>query len=1055
MEERRSSKTFISPQLDNDHMKRIFLSLSLFLATSSLFFLFLLIHPSAVGISYDWSTPASSVTFSQFPITSSWHDGPIMPNNSLFLNLYYSVAFTVGIKTLWATILLLVIGVAIAGYACYTLIRELTGSYWPAIIGGLVYMASADLFLKLYYGWLDYLIAYALTPFVLFVFLRFLAHRKITTACVGGLIFTVVASGQPQFFFIVAILLVSYAVWQDRQWQRILLAAAIFLSVYFLMSYWWLGTYLGDISGTLVAAQNNLSAAYQGFQNNAILNIFQLPFVVWSIKEFLTTLHLPLLGYVWMVASIVTFAIPLLVYTAHRENGKRNEWSIFLVHFLILFIGLTLVKGTAHPFSTLGDLFYRLPVLSGLFRNINHFYYLIPFSSSVLVGLSISFGISRVSNVRTRNRRRALVIIYVLVLLMPFTLNVYRSRLHTYRLDGRSYEGLLTRYQKSEHDGRLLWLPFGLYVKYNDDQDKETGVTYTGVNPLANAVSPHQYIDRAEVGSTASLLTQLIAYGYCDRIPSCPERVIGLQSAGDVVHLKRDFRSAVPMLNDVQYYRDARWYSSTATSGWLEGLSDAKKTYDNGALEVYSLTAKTVSPHVYVPTSIDAVLAQRGALFDGVTLDRDSSAAFLVNPDDTSGATKVMVPLDFTEDSIDKVSHNLSQAHASFVVPENGNYSLNYFQRRKTSTSPLTIFSVKKVDNETRSIELEKNERPSSNKGSFVRTEEVYLTRGKYTITFSNSVNVNNSVFNHSFEYGIWRGTVFNCTPDPTVLSVVKDGNRPHVLRMDNHEKDACQTAVVGGLQPNQKYLFSYDIKNSYGSQPIVCLSTEEDGYCRGPNAHFTTGTWQHREFIYEQGDSERAIITMRVSASEQISKNEIDNLELRQVSVPETLAFVKENDTISGMAKLIEYRKISDTKYRVVLRGASGTVPLVLGEQFDPRWHAYIMRTESALLEFDGQPTQPAQSSGTVKNDNLPTGHFWETRGVRPVAQHQEVNGGSNLWKIPLSESGKDVEVVLEYTPQRSLIVGQLLALLTAIVIVFSAVVVRLRRHSGGSASL
>ncbi len=1037
-------------------MKSNLLSLVFFFTVSSLFFLFLLVNPATIGISYDWQTPVSNITFSKFPITSSWHDGPILPNNSFYLNLFFLALFSVGISNVWATILLVIGGVAIAGYTCFMLIRELTGRHWPALASGLVYMASADLFLKLYFGWLDYLIAYALTPLVLLLFLRFLKHRDVTTAGVGGLIFSVVTSGQPQFLVVLLILLVSYTVWQGHLWRRALTALAIFLLVYFLTSFWWLGAYLGDVTGSLAAAKSNLSVAYQGFQHNSMLDIFQLPFVVWSIKEYLTTLHLSTLSYLWLVASIVTFAIPFFIYALRKDTGSGVGRASFIVHFTILFIGLSLVKGTAQPFSTLGILFYKIPVLSSLFRNINHLYYLVPFSLSALIGLSFSVGFHRELTKRKRHLTRGLAIAFVAILLTPFVLNVYQSRFHTYQLDNESYKSILTKYRFPERDGRLLWLPFGLFVKYYDNQDKETGVTYTGVNPLINSVSPHQLIDSTEARGTPTLLTQLIAYGYCDRIQFCPEKIIGLQTVGDIIHLTRDFQSATPIVNDKQYYRDANWYSTPTVSNWLDGLKKAKKTYEDDALEVYTLDAEMISPHVYVPTSIDAVLAQRGALFHGVTINRDRLAAFLVNPDEVSDVTRMIIPLDFTEDTIDRFTHNNYQLFTSLDVPEDGNYYLNFYQKRKSTTSPLTLFTIKKIDYSARSIELDKVDRiPDVDRAEpLVKSGFIYLTKGHYTVIFSNSVNNNNSIFNPSFEYGFWSGAAYNCNSNPDDLAVTREIDRPHVLKIKNRVEEACLTVVVGNLEPNQKYLFSYDIKHTRGAQPAICLATTEDGYCRGLNDQVPSGVWQHQEFIYEQGDSDRAIVTIRVPAGGEVSENSIDNFELRQVALPETLAFVKDEGTISGSAKLVEYRKISDAKYRVILRGASGVVPLVLGEQFDHRWRAYIVRMESALPEFTGPAFQSSPSNGVIQNNNLSLGDLWETNGKFVISQHQAVNGDMNLWHIPVYDSERDVEIILEYGPQKIMVVGQPMALITVIVIIGSAIVAIVKRRRGALGS-
>lgn len=1030
-------------------MKKNVLAAIIFLSISTIFFLFIVLDPSSVGISYDWQTPASHATFLQTPITSAWHDGPITPNNSLYLNLYYSGLFSLGVSNTWATLLLLIIGVASAGYACFVLIQVFHGRYWSAVIGGLVYMASADLFLKIYFGWMDYLIGYALIPLFFYLFFRFLQNRHFTTASLAGLVFTVAVTGQPQLLVVVLIILFTYFAWHWRQWRHILYILVTITIVYLLMSIWWLAPYLSDINNTLVAANDNLSVAYRGFQNNAIFNIFQLPFVVWSFKEYLTSLHMPVLSYLWTITSVVLFAIPLYVCGVLLRSGRSKEVAPFYVHLIILVIGITLVKGSAPPFSITGDLFYKLPIISSLFRNINHLYYLIPFSISILIGLSFTRLFAKVLKKKAQRILISLTAVFVAVLLMPFILNVYQSRLHTYKLDAGSYNTPLNQYKATGSDSRLLWLPFGLFVKYNDDQDLDSGVTYTGVNPLINAVTHHSFIDSNEKNASSSLLTQLVAYGYCDRIPSCREKIIGLQSTEDIINLKRDFLSAIPIINDKQVYRDANWYSNRWVSKWLHGLTKTKKSFDNGAVEIFKLDADVITPHVYVATSLDAVYAQQGALFHGVTLDNTRLPAYSINPTMSSGATKKILPLDLTEDSVDVVSHNATSLFTTLYVPEAGDYELNFYQKRKTSTSPLTIYTVKSIDSSAKTLDLLKLDTipKTAQTASLVKSGYIYLAKGDYSISFINSINANNNIFNSSFEDGIWGGVGYNCTPDAAVFSVVEETDRKHVLQIHNKNKDACQTVVVGDLVANQKYVFSYDIKHSSGMQPSICLTTTEDGYCRGTENNIQTNTWQHKEFIFEQGDSHRAIITLRVPASGRMSNNSLDNLELHQVSIPESIALVKTSSSIPGSVNLVEYRKIHDTKYRVILRGATGNVPLVLGERFDKRWRAYVVRTETALSQFDGTAYKSAPVNGVVQNNNLRTGSFMELNGKRPIELHQKVNGDSNLWMITTADVPKDVEVILEYSAQKILIIGQIIALFTAGSILAFASFVKLRQ--------
>lgn len=172
-----------------------------------------------------------------------------------------------------------------------------------------------------------------------------------------------------------------------------------------------------------------------------------------------------------------------------------------------------------------------------------------------------------------------------------------------------------------------------------------------------------------------------------------------------------------------------------------------------------------------------------------------------------------------------------------------------------------------------------------------------------------------------------------------------------------------------------------------------------------------------------------------------------------------------------------IEFRKISQVKYRVRVHGLQESVPLVFSNVFHPGWKLFPVPAFSprcdgqhdmpTLAEGPGSITEeqlvsacadgslsaagPAYISqlfnGTIQNDNLPSGQPWETWGQEPLdgKYHLRVNEYANSWWLDvdhlkgqypgiIKDSGKglEAEFVLEFTPQRSFYAGSAISLLT-----------------------
>lgn len=206
---------------------------------------------------------------------------------------------------------------------------------------------------------------------------------------------------------------------------------------------------------------------------------------------------------------------------------------------------------------------------------------------------------------------------------------------------------------------------------------------------------------------------------------------------------------------------------------------------------------------------------------------------------------------------------------------------------------------------------------------------------------------------------------------------------------------------------------------------------------------------------------------------------------------LPETTA-VKPN---------IEYKKINPTKYRVIVHQAGSVFPLIFNETFSNKWKIYLenydiesaeslqdslnhysklegnenfQATKDELSSYLGlgmiselKPEKKNKSnkkntslefisknmSGTIQNDNISNGSFFETWTQEPLFDNDRLiaNGYANSWLIDVNkicmqsnhckqnpDGSYDFEMVVEFVPQRIFWMGLVISLAAVIVSLF-----------------
>jgi hypothetical protein len=208
---------------------------------------------------------------------------------------------------------------------------------------------------------------------------------------------------------------------------------------------------------------------------------------------------------------------------------------------------------------------------------------------------------------------------------------------------------------------------------------------------------------------------------------------------------------------------------------------------------------------------------------------------------------------------------------------------------------------------------------------------------------------------------------------------------------------------------------------------------------------------------------------------------------ENENINNSEILKRVRDNNNRNEALPTLEFKKINPTKYQVRVHGASGAFPLVFSESFHKEWKAYLTKIRNPQSNIqnldsyrilDGNEEDQANKGelvdyiknrwistlgsnkdgeidyisrnfqGTIQNDNLPDGNIFETWLKKPIdnnRNHLMVNGYANSWIIDSknlcgnnnlcvknADGTYDLEMIVEFWPQRLFYVGLSISLVT-----------------------
>jgi hypothetical protein len=258
------------------------------------------------------------------------------------------------------------------------------------------------------------------------------------------------------------------------------------------------------------------------------------------------------------------------------------------------------------------------------------------------------------------------------------------------------------------------------------------------------------------------------------------------------------------------------------------------------------------------------------------------------------------------------------------------------------------------------------------------------------------SFDYQNLVANSSFDTGLWRQQVGDCNAKGDKAQIGMALERG-ALKLSTKNHIACTGPNNIPVSEDDHYLLSFDYKTLGGQVAGYHAGFDDvDGSSKSERLPETGGKWRnfHTEIVAPEG-AQNLQLMIYAYPSDQPGVSGIanyDNFKLIRIPDVKNRFFALGSETQSAKAPKLEYTKINPTKTKIRITGATTPFYVVSKESYHPLW----------------------QLSGAQ-------------------AEHIRVNGNSNGWLV--KSTSDDIDLVMEFSPQRRFVLGSLISGATALV--------------------
>lgn len=237
---------------------------------------------------------------------------------------------------------------------------------------GVVFTYTNLSFSTMSYGSVNSLISIAALPYAISFYLRYLDHKRF-----GDLFFcviTVCLIGSMLQYLVLSYVFLGALSLSKGSWKPFLNVAILHIAV----SLYWMLPLLGMFTDIV---SNELATNYANsiMGQNLYDIFFQRDFAL-GRSIYFKLLNNPLEKIIYTIGAVGTMLVPLFLLSKFKPANIKT----ILIMYIILFIGIFLLKGTEVPFSILNKILYESFPGFSLFRSAQHFMFIIAAPISVI-----------------------------------------------------------------------------------------------------------------------------------------------------------------------------------------------------------------------------------------------------------------------------------------------------------------------------------------------------------------------------------------------------------------------------------------------------------------------------------------------------------------------------------------------------------------------------------------------------------------------------------------------------------------------------------------------
>lgn len=335
--------------------------------------LFSILTVDGVPFKYDW-------VWSIFNYSSSSIVKDIFQPYSLFdvlLRTRDVLILTIGVvfgTVLGFKILLLTVHV-MAGYGMYSLLKGITKFKFVCIIVGIFYTFSPFIFIRTILGYTGSLIAYAVTPIFLKLYLS--ETNKWFDHLLLGVLFALIF-GQVQFGILILLFIIIYHLYTRDKLKKLLF---LFIFLLVINIPWIVFMIIRKSGNYIISGTEATTIGYMSMLPHRLRNILML-----SDHQIVSPYFYPLAHQKWYLIGWGLIWLIALVGLLNKKT-KKIVWPLFIA-FLIIF---PFLKGPVGMFGFVYRWVYENFPIIAVFRETYHFQFLIVIALLVMFAAGLDF----------------------------------------------------------------------------------------------------------------------------------------------------------------------------------------------------------------------------------------------------------------------------------------------------------------------------------------------------------------------------------------------------------------------------------------------------------------------------------------------------------------------------------------------------------------------------------------------------------------------------------------------------------------------------------------